>query len=380
MSDLLNNIKFKSKPVAVISSDWHMALNAWKKHPGIKGDAEYSLSQITDIALALNVPMIAAGDLFDVKNPDSYSVNSTAKQVARMNKLKLPVYYVQGQHEMSDPTWMSLFDGCVNVHDSIFKIGKLNFFGYDYFLPKSKEDSYQRFKPADILITHQVWSELLPKHGQTFCCSYTDVAKACNYSHIVSGDYHAHFQDTIYASKCSFVSPGSICLQDMNESCDKAVWVLTEDMDFISVPIVTRKLINVTINSDNDLNSVIKMAESNLERPLPNGIGRPILRVKYSPSVNNVYETICDSFKDKAFLDFKPIMDEEVSDVKVDIDPIKAVLSSSDQIFCESVSSCFPEKHRGSSDIIRLWRASNLDEIRKEISDISSELKETNNA
>lgn len=380
MTDLLNNIKLTSKPVAVISSDWHVALNAWKKHPSIKGDAEFSLKQIVDIASHLGVPLIGAGDLFDVKNPDSYSVSSAAYHMARMHSLGLPVYYVQGQHEMSDPTWMSLFPGCENVHNVHFKIGDISFFGYDYFLPKSSEDSYERFNKADILVTHQVWSELIPRHGQSFCCSYEQVAQAHNYKAIVSGDYHSHFvkQCDTHPS-CVIVSPGSTCLQDMNESPNKAVWVLTSDFKFVSVPIRTRRLINMTIQSENDLFTSVGMAKDIIEDSLPNGIGKPIIRIKYNTGIKNVYAGMNNAYKDKAYLDFKPIMEEDDDiDEAVEHHPIKLVTSSADEIFCESLESCLPGKHRGHSDIVRLWKTTNLDELRVEIKQIAEEIKNPN--
>lgn len=371
---LLDNIRFKSKPIAVVTSDWHMALNAWKKHPGIKGDAEFSLQQIVQVTLDLGVPLIAAGDLFDVKTPDSYAVISTANQ---LNKLKgIPVYYVQGQHEMSTPTWLSLFSGCEHIHDKFIKLGNYKAYGYDYFLPKSKEDSYERFKSADILITHQVWSELLPRHGQVACCSYSEAANNHKYKAIISGDFHSHFQDKIYGTDCSFVSPGSMCLQDMNESPRKAIWVMTEDLDFVSVPLQTRDLIPVRINSETDLNVATGMASTLVHKALPNDIGKPIIRVTYNTAVPDVYEAMCYAFKDKAFLDFKPIMDESEMEIKAVDDPIKVAVSSVDSIFCESVASCFPDKHRGASDIIRMWRSSSVDELRKEISLISDEVKQ----
>jgi hypothetical protein len=375
MTDLLNNIKFTSKPIAVISSDWHMALNAWKKHPGIKGDAEFSLSQTVDIATHLGVPIIGAGDLFDVKTPDSYSVSAVARQMARMHEKGLPVYYVQGQHEMSDPAWMSLFPGCHNAHDKNFTIGSISFFGYDYFLPKSVEDSYNRFKPADILITHQVWSELLPRHGQSFCCSYSLISQNNTYKAIVSGDYHSHFKDTIYNTGCLFVSPGSSCLQDMNESPNKAIWVLTESMEFISVPIKARRLTNVVIQSDNDLFVSVSLADSLVEDAFPNGIGKPIVRVKYNTEIKNVYAAMNNAYKDKAYLDFKPIMEDDITDEPIEHHPIKLITSSADEIFCESLEECLPSNHRGLSDIVRIWRTSNLDELRKEISTIADEIK-----
>lgn len=375
MTDLLSTINFKSRPIAVISSDWHVALNAWKKYPEIRGDAECSLSQIVDISTALNVPLIAAGDLFDIKNPDSYSVNATAKQMNRMLKAKLPVYYVQGQHEMASPTWFSLFEGCHYVHDKIFEIAGIKFYGYDYFLPKSVEDSYMRFKPADVLVTHQVWSELLPRHGQIHCCSYNLIANNNTYKAIISGDFHSHFTANTEKASCVFVSPGSICLQDMNEPANKAVWVMTENYEFVSVPIKARKVMNTAVRSDSDLHTMVSMSGSLSDDPgLPEGIGRPILRIKYNTDVKNVFVAITNAYKGKAHLDFKPII-EELEEEEIDVEEIALKSSSADEAFCESLHHFFSDKDRGSNDVLRLWKTNTLDELRGEIGSIVNEIK-----
>lgn len=379
MTDLIKDIKFKSKPVAVVSSDWHLAFNTWKKHPDINGDAEYSLAQIVDISIELGVPLIAAGDLFDKKTTDSYSVVAASTQMSRMQAKRLPVYYVQGQHEMSHPTWMSLFPTCINVHNEFFKIGNFNLFGYDYFVPTSVEDSYSRFKEADILVTHQTWSELLPKHRSNLYCSYGLVASNIPYKAIISGDYHSHFVDKIHGSNCVFVSPGSTCLQDLSEPPNKAVWVMTENMEFVSVPIRSRVLINVTINSENDLFVSASLADKMVVGDLTNGIGKPILRIKYNTDIKNVYAAMNNAYKDKAYLDFKPIIEEEVTDNPVDYHPIKMATSSIGEIFCESLSTCFPKDHRGITDVGRLWSTTTLDELRKEIGAISGEIKDIDN-
>lgn len=373
MSNLLNNVNIKGNPIAVISSDWHIALNAWKKHPEIKGDAAFSLSQIVDICLSLNVPMLAAGDLFDIKNPDSYTVNTTAHHMQRLAKSNLPVYYVQGQHEMACPPWFSLFSNCTHVHDKEFQIGKIKFYGYDYFLPKSEEDSYQRFKPADVLVTHQVWSELLPRHGQSFCCSYIKIAQELNYKAIISGDFHSHFKETAEGTKCVFVSPGSICLQDMNEPPIKAVWIITDNLEFVSVPIKSRRIIQTAVLSENDLNTVVAMADTISNDELPDGIGVPILRVKFNTDIKNVFAAISSAYKGKAHLDFKPLVVES-DEFSIEL-PDSIPTASADEAFCESLNAYFPSKDRGINDIIRIWKTNSLDDLRKEIDTISNEVK-----
>jgi hypothetical protein len=374
MKNLINNVSLNSKPLAVVTSDWHVALNAWKKFPSIKGDAEYSLTQIVDMAIGLNVPLIAAGDLFDIKNPDSYSIHVVSNQMARMYEKGLPVYYVQGQHEMSDPTWLSLFKGCENVHNKHFKIKGVDFFGYDYFLPKSVEDSYNRFKPADVLVTHQVWSELLPHTGQEFCCSYSLVEHNLKYKALISGDFHSHFVSDVNDMK--FVSPGSICLQDLKESCNKAAWIMTEDLGFVSAPYKTRRLIQSVINSESDLHTMVKVAEKVESDDMPNDIGRPIFRLRYSTKLDNVNAAITSAFKDKAHVDLVPIIEEivDLPSVASDLDKLVGSFDINSS-FHESLKDFCDVTERSYSDLIKLWSSRSVEDLRGELDNMLSDIK-----
>ena len=367
----------KGKPVAVVTSDWHIALNAWKKLPDIKGDAEFSLRQIVDAALALNVPIIAAGDLFDVKHPDSYTVNVTARHMARLHAAGLKCFYVQGQHEMANPTWFSLFPGCEHVHDRHFEIGGIKFFGYDYFLPSSVEDSYNRFKTADVLVTHQVWSELLPHTGQEFCCSFGLVGQNIPYKALISGDFHSHFVSQVGAMQ--FVSPGSICLQDLKESCNKALWVMTDRFEFLSLPYLSRKLVHFTIDSENSLNSLVSSADELVKinyLPLPDNIGKPIFRIRYSSSIDNVNAAITAAFKGKAHVDLVQVLDEENLVPMAVAEDNKSLNLDTDASFHESLKDFCDVKDRGYTDLINMWSAKTVDDLRSHISHITSDIKD----
>lgn len=360
------------KPVALIASDWHVQSTAWKKFPEVRRDAEHSLEQIVDYAVALGVPLIAPGDLFDSKFPCSYSVGVVKAQMDRMKKLG--VFYIQGQHEMSNPTWMSLFDGCINIHDSEFKIGGISFFGYDYFLPKSVEDSYSRFKKADVLITHQVWEELLPMNGQEFCCSYNLINSRVGYESIVSGDFHSHFIEDIGGSK--FVSPGSICLQDLNEPPKKAAWLLCDDMSFTSMPYNTRELISVTIVTEDDLKKVVTSIGSIKDSDLPYGIGRPLLKVRFSTKVKGVYDAITEACKGVAYVDFKQQVEgAQVVELALSIREDGDCSVKADDLFKEAILSMPSLADRTRHDLFRLWNAKSGVELREEIDNIICEVK-----
>ena len=53
MSKITEGIKVTGTPVALIASDWHVQMAAWKKFPEVKRDAEYSLEQIVDCAIEI---------------------------------------------------------------------------------------------------------------------------------------------------------------------------------------------------------------------------------------------------------------------------------------------------------------------------------------
>ena len=372
MSKLTEGIKVTGTPVALIASDWHVQLAAWKKFPEVKRDAEYSLEQIVDCAIEIGVPLIAPGDLFDCKLPCSYSVGVVKNQMERMRKNSLAVYYVQGQHEMSSPTWMSLFDGCVNVHDTEFNIGGIGFFGYDYFLPKSVQDSYMRFKKSDVLITHQVWEELLPLNGQEFCCSYNLINSRVGYSAIVSGDFHSHFLEKI--GDAQFVSPGSICLQDLNEPPKKAAWLLCNDMSFTSIPYATRELISSTIITEDDLAKVLKSIESIKDSNMPYGIGRPLLKIRFSTKVEGVYDSITEACKGVAYVDFKQqVEDAQLMEISLKEDEGRPVRA--DDLFKEAVLSMPSLTERTRHDLFRLWNARSSSDLKEEIDSIIGEVR-----
>ena len=106
---------------------------------------------------------------------------------------------------------------------------------------------------------------------------------------------------------------------------------------------------------------------------LPNGIGVPILRVKFNTDIKNVFAAISSAYKGKAHLDFKPLVVES-DEFSVEL-PDSIPTASVDEAFCESLNAYFPSKDRGINDIIRIWKTNSLDDLRKEIDTISNEVK-----
>src|SRR5690606_25230151 len=89
-----------------LTSDWHIAPGAWK-HKGVLGDAKYALEQVVDWCVRHRAPLLAAGDLFDVDDPDPGSVRLVHEQCDRLRAADVPLVYTVGQHERRrEGTWM----------------------------------------------------------------------------------------------------------------------------------------------------------------------------------------------------------------------------------------------------------------------------------
>lgn len=298
------------KPIMVLSSDWHISPYSWKKHPKIQKDSYYSLQQIVDLAIKLNVPLIGAGDLFDIKNPPSDSVIFCVKQMQRLAKVNLPVYYVQGQHELSENPWMNLCENAVHI-DSFkagpglteFEIKGLRVVGQDIefsaasflnqcraFYEKANNSKY------DLYVTHQVWADFIQKRDESFMFKNATFAKI-----IYTGDMHKTDVLTVNGTKC--LSSGSINMQASNESPHKYVFVLYDDLSFKEHELKTRPFWSFEVKSEEDLNNLLNVSSDDMldtwpHRNLPSHIQTPLVCVRYQNSIPNGYELLVDKFKD----------------------------------------------------------------------------------
>jgi DNA repair exonuclease SbcCD nuclease subunit len=95
-----------SHPLTLVTADWHLTHNAWKWRPNLYGDAIAALEQVTQIANEYNYPVIAAGDMFDVKRPPLEILLRTRGALCTVSG-----YFIQGNHDKitaETGSWMSL--------------------------------------------------------------------------------------------------------------------------------------------------------------------------------------------------------------------------------------------------------------------------------
>lgn len=304
-------------PRILITSDLHLELAAWRDHPAMWGDSYYALQQIVDIAIDHDVLAVALlGDVFNVKLPDAYTVHVACKQIQRLQDAGIKVFFLQGQHELSRMmAWLQVHTWPKHIHRVRTTVGGICFYGLDW-LPQGRitEELKQVPHAADVLFTHQVWREMWNSKIVPGECTFTDVPAHVRV--LVSGDYHKHFTKTYdnNGGKMLVGSPGATCLQAINEEPQKAVFILNDDLGLTSVPLRSRAVYEANIESLQQLEHMLKQAESvaTLQEGVPPHIGINILRVTFDETIPDIYNRIVKAYRGKVHLFLNPKKPEKV--------------------------------------------------------------------
>ena len=291
-------------PIAAFAADCHLSRTIWVDRPDIADDSLHSFEQICDWVFKqdLEIPLFFPGDLFD-KNvqDDAYVLAFFVKQMNRLDEAGHKVYHIQGQHEMTRRVpWASL-GNCEHLHKKTVKVREFDIYGLD-FQPADRLDAALKDIPltTSILVCHQVWKELMGGVGNPEG-SFEQVPNTV--SHIVTGDYHKHFQKTFTfdsGERRHVVSTGSTHIRSLKEEPEKAFFVLMSDGSFQSIPLDTRPVVYDRVMTPTDLNNI-------RHRAFPQHNLKPIWRVEYLHDMEGVRDILKDAAKDKVHLFDKPI-------------------------------------------------------------------------
>lgn len=130
---------------------------------------------------------------------------------------------------------------------------------------------------------------------------------------VITGDFHGHKITNLTARdgrKLVVASPGSTCMQSIDEDSSKYFFVLYDDLSLRSVGLQCRPLSRYTVHTQGQLDDLIA---NNLpdEGPdcgvLPENIARPIIHVKYLDTLHEAEARIRAAVKDRCHLFLVPI-------------------------------------------------------------------------
>ena len=88
--------------------DLHLKPLTWQDMPELRGDAFVAWMQIVNICINSGIKtLLILGDIFDKSRPDSESVEAFEVGMDMLAKHGILVYFIQGNHDKSDPPWAS---------------------------------------------------------------------------------------------------------------------------------------------------------------------------------------------------------------------------------------------------------------------------------
>ena len=290
----------------LIFADLHQAEGAWAHRP-IKGDAYFAFEQIVNYALEPSngiAELIGLGDLLDVNRPGSEPMEKLSEQMYRLEQKQKCVRYVQGQHEMADPPWLSLFRNTVHMHGKMLSYDKA--YGLDFRPTGVLQQELAAIPPdAKALFTHQVWSDLMRFGGNG---TFSEVPYV---NWIFTGDYHVWVDKKFVGADgqtIRVISPGACCSQSIDEPAEHyfAVW---DGKTLTQVPLLSRPHLGCyTFETESDLANIdrleqkLKEAEAWAGDALPENIRKPLVQVKVGEGVPGALLQVRKLLQDRAHL------------------------------------------------------------------------------
>ena len=155
----------------------------WNTNKAIKFDSLFSFYSLLSIADEFKCSLILAGDTFDTKQISSELFLYT--RAIRNAFPNVSIYYINGNHDPVDPSWLSMLDNTHHLTGQGTDISGITICGMDYVLADDFEAALKDVYPyAQILITHQ-----------TYDCFFKspiaiDHTLLRHRNLVLSGDYH----------------------------------------------------------------------------------------------------------------------------------------------------------------------------------------------
>lgn len=309
-------------PLFVFTADLHLEDGAWSTRPSIYGDAYYSFAQIVNYCIENRLPLILGGDVLERKSNSARPIAKLCEGLMRMETKNVPVYYIQGNHEYDrNAPWLSVHNWPVHLHKETAEVQGYKIYGLDW-LPRGEiQEAFKEVpKSTNILITHQVWEDLMKGLGRTEC-SIADVHNACT---ILAGDFHVTTQvEGVNADglRTEMLSPGSICMQDLSESPQKYFFVICGKPEggfhFEAVPLKTRPFIRYDVTDQETLDRLCagdlaaKIAELiDCAANMPEEIRKPLVRIKFDKRLPDAFLRLTTTVGDMAHLFCEALADK----------------------------------------------------------------------
>lgn len=316
-------------PLALVISDVHLQPRVWARYPEMRYDTYAAFNQCIQLANDADVPIICLGDLFDKARPDAESVDCFTRGVDR---LKHDFMFIDGNHDASDPPWPVVLARKARLLHNVWvdlqgvKIRGVSFQKADKLAATVAEVHESEY---DVICMHQAWDEL-QGIGRTGG-SIVEVVPPGKL--LLTGDYHKRLtmQLPTTGGVITVHSPGSTCMQAIDESEHKLVTMLVKEetptgreVKLVDIPLLSRPCNRVKVANEEEF--------AQLLLKYPGASPKPILHVTYPDGIENAFTRMVSMLGNKAYLFIKCLPAAEMDAVQVPSVPAGARITLQDAV------------------------------------------------
>ena len=203
--------------------------------------------------------LIIGGDLFNSPYPASFAVEFVQKEVDRLNSVGIPVYGIDGNHDIADSKWLKVcgiipltFMPVTLPGDHAVKVCGIGYRRSTDIISELNA-MVDRGTKCDILVLHLAFGEM-NRMGATSDISAGEIMpmlKAMGTRLVLMG--HIHIRQSVTIDGVTFAYCGSTELCSINEQKDKSFELIDQATFALSPePIKTRNVENVVISTEEE--------------------------------------------------------------------------------------------------------------------------------
>ncbi len=287
------------KPLYSVIADAHVSPTdtAWA-NSGIRGDARHALSEFVNISTANRVAAaVGLGDLIDRAVNRALAPAVWMQALDQLADADIPFLFVQGNHDMDDPPWLSMHRNAIHMHKRTYEVGPLRFYGLDYQPADRLQDELAAVpEGTDVLLCHQGWEQFMNRPG-SFQGSLQDVRNA---RLVLTGDLHALKQLTLRTragDKVTVHSPGATCKQAVNEPDEHYVLLFGARHEFMPIRLRSRVVVRFgTLGTAEQLDACLDSMSGELKQAaaravqeaLPDELRKPLVVIYHAAALADV--------------------------------------------------------------------------------------------
>ena len=271
---------------SVTTADQHIRDYIWSSRPQLKGDAIHATNYIFDYCLENQCSIKLAGDIFHTLAVLPEHVKAIFDRIDDMQEAGLPVYYIQGNHDLNKVPWLSLHKHTHNLHDAMVQIGGTNemLYGMQY----SHEDDIRRVLDkvppvVNTLLMHQAEKTAMP-FGPNFDLDWVPP----HINTVLIGDIHA--AQTYANDNTRLFYPGSPCITSKEQNPERSFLLEKADgataTTIESVSINTRGIYHIQVEDGDKLDALEVLVADIAENDPRHYDMVPLIFIHYSPAVS----------------------------------------------------------------------------------------------